>query len=274
MRQTLWIFLAVTGALVLTLLSVRRPSRWPAPEPRPYQGEAAVPTGDRHSEAALGRLVREPQNTWSNLAFVAGGSLLLGIARTRHARRVGVPLIAVGIGSFLYHASASAQLRQLDVGGMYWLFGMTVVLCGGALLAKFHSWIESHTTAALVVTLAAAVALTIWRNLTVLGFKPLSLTVATGATASFLILTLVAVTRRTRQASHFIEILALLSVFAAAVYFQLSDRPGGPLYRPDALVQAHALWHTFAAVAFVWAINVLDRRSPATRADATRPRAV
>ena len=258
MRHALGILLAVTGGLVLTLFLVGDPGRWPAPEPRPYQSEAALPDGSGHSEAALARLIREPQNTWSNLAFVAGGALLLGTARTLRARTVGVPLIAVGIGSFLYHASASAQLRQLDVGAMYWLFGITAVHCVGVWLDKARPWTVARATLWLLATLAIAITLTLWRNVIVLGFKPLSLTVATGAAAAILIATLVRVTWRSARTSRHVELAALLLVFAAAVFFQISDRPAAFLYRPRAFVQAHALWHVLAAVAFTWAIVVLD----------------
>src|SRR5688500_9400020 len=144
MWRAFWISVATLVGLLLTLALVRNPLRWPAPEPRPYQGEAADVTKSGHTAAALGRLIREPQNTWSNLAFVVGGALLLGTARCRVARLLGIPLIAVGIGSFLYHASASARLRELDVGAMNWLFAMAIVLCVSIVIEKAQPSIERH----------------------------------------------------------------------------------------------------------------------------------
>lgn len=260
MRRALSISAVVTACLIGTLLLVRDARRWPSPEPRPYQGEAANPNGPGHSNAALARLVREPQNTWSNLAFVAGGALLLGTARSRHGRMIGAPLVGVGIGSFLYHASASAALRELDVAAMYWLFAMAAVECAGALSADFRRRLDGWAALSLVLTLAGAVGLTLARNVVAFGFKPLSLTVTTAVTAAVLIFTLVMITvRRSRGPGSFVELTVLLLVFAAAVCCQLADRPGGILYRPGAFVQAHALWHLLAAIAFVWAMRTLDR---------------
>src|SRR4051812_4180964 len=106
------IFLLVAGALVAGLAGVARPERWPPPEAPPQQGEAACDasrtsskTGLTHSSQALGHLIREPQNTWSNLAFVLGGAWLVSARSLRLARITGVALIGVGAGSFFYHAS-------------------------------------------------------------------------------------------------------------------------------------------------------------------------
>src|SRR5688572_15814022 len=108
MKRVLLISAAVIVGLVSTLLFVGEPARWPAVETPPHQGEGAnLPSSGTpvlHAPSALARLVREPQNTWSNLVFVCGGALLVSLAATRMARGVGVPLIAVGVGSFLYHA--------------------------------------------------------------------------------------------------------------------------------------------------------------------------
>src|SRR4051812_17748762 len=118
MVRVIGISVVVLSALVLALAWVHRPENWPPAEPTPYQGEGADLVEPKHSEAALGRLIREPQNTWSNLVFVFGGAFVLVTSRTRGARMLGIPLIAVGAGSFLYHASASARLRQGDVAAM------------------------------------------------------------------------------------------------------------------------------------------------------------
>lgn len=134
--RTLLAFLVVAAALALTLALVRDAARWPEAEVPPRQGEAVQrgSTPPQHLPEALRRLVREPQNTWSNLAFVLGGAALVVTARLRMARGVGVSLVAVGIGSFLYHASASRTLRHLDVGAMYWLFLLLAVLAQAASL--------------------------------------------------------------------------------------------------------------------------------------------
>src|SRR4051812_47378339 len=109
MIRAIGIFVAVLSMLLLALAWVHAPDNWPPVEPKPYQGEAADLTKAGHSAPALARLIREPQNTCSNLVFVFGGAFLFATSRTRGARLIGVPLVAVGVGSFLYHASASAR---------------------------------------------------------------------------------------------------------------------------------------------------------------------
>ncbi|MFO1447939.1 MAG: hypothetical protein U1F61_07255 [Opitutaceae bacterium] len=103
----------------------------------------------------MSHLIREPQNTWSNLAYLAGGALLLGSsASSRSARSLGLALIGVGVGSFLYHASASRTLRHLDVGAMYWVFLSAILFSLGSVVPRFRIWTEKHGMALGVITLA------------------------------------------------------------------------------------------------------------------------
>jgi hypothetical protein len=259
MKRAFGISIVVLAALLLCLALIRDPARWPAPEAIPYQGEAADGAGQVHSAAALARLIREPQNAWSNLAFVIGGTLLLATRRTRGARALGIPLIAVGVGSFLYHASASAALRQLDVGAMYWLFLAAGVYCLGILLPTVQRVLETYVAGIMAATLMAAVALTLSRNVIVFGVKPFSLTVATAVSAAVLLLSVARTALRKESVSAALQLLGIVSVFGAAVYLQLGDRPGRALYRATAMIQAHAIWHVLAAGAFVWAVALLDR---------------
>ncbi len=210
---------------------------------------------------ALRRLVREPQNTWSNLAFVLGGSGLLVAARLRMARAVGAALIAVGVGSFLYHASASRTLRHLDVGAMYWLFLLLGGLALGSVVAPCRNWCERRAGWLAVGTALAAVGLTVGRNLSVLGIKPLSLTIATGIAAALTIASLGIAGWRSRSGRTWAAVAGVYVLFAVALMCQLGDQPGRWLFRPGAAVQAHALWHIFSAAAVVGAVAVLDRSS-------------
>jgi hypothetical protein len=258
MRRTLSLSAVVLFALLGCLAFVREPGRWPAPERIPFQGEAADAALRGHSAAALGRLIREPQNTWSNLAFVVGGAWLIGTRRTRVARALGIPLIAVGIGSFLYHASVSELLRQFDVGAMFWLFVMVAMYLLSIVAPAKQQALEDNIVTSTIALCVVASLLTVARNLTLFGFKPISLASITGLTSAALLLTLAATTRRKESLSAALQLLGIVTTFGAAVFLQVSDRPGGTLCRPTALIQAHAVWHVLAAIAFVWAIGLLD----------------
>lgn len=262
MKRALFITAAITLVLGMVLMLVGRGERWPAPESPPRQGEA-LDAGVRedehaiHSRVALSRLVREPQNTWSNIAFVFCGAWLLSTSR-RAVQLLGVTLIAVGIGSFLYHASASRTLRHLDVGAMYWLFIVTALFVTGSRGPRFRSGLDRHAVSIGVGTLALAIGATYARNFAFLGFKPLALTLVTTITAAVLTITLLIEAVHQRRAVVWGRVGVCLGLFAVAVVCQLGDRPGGWLCRPDSPIQAHSLWHVLSAAAFVFAVRVLD----------------
>jgi hypothetical protein len=262
MIRTLLISFLVLLGLLAVLVVVRDPARWPEVEAVPYQGEAADVASGAHSAAALARLVREPQNTWSNLAFVAAGAFLVATCRARIASVTGIPLIAVGAGSFLYHASASMLLRQLDVGAMYWLFVVVGIYLVAMVVPRLRPVIDENAIGFMFGALVLAGLLTVSRNIVVLGFKPLSLQVATTVASAALLLTLANIIRRRESVAAAFQFLGIVTLFGAAVYFQVSDRPGGTLYRPAAAIQAHAVWHVLAAFTFAWAVALLDRFGP------------
>jgi len=230
--RVLGVSTVVLVALLLVLAVVHEPGHWPPAEATPCQGEAADTTRAGHSAVTLARLVREPQNAWSNLAFVIGGAFLLVTGRTRSVRTPGLPLVATGVVSFLYHASASARLRQLDVTAMYWLFVLAMVHCASLMAPKQGGFVPRPRAAVAVVALVLAVALTLARNVSVMGLKPLSLTVATVVASGALLLTLADVARRRESVAAALQLLGIVTVFGVAVFLQLGDRPGGRALSP------------------------------------------
>ncbi len=251
------------AGLLIMLGLVGRADRWPPPENPPRQGEALDAAALRrgavgHSAGALARLIREPENTWSNLAFILGGAWLLTQASRRRARGVGVALIATGVGSFLYHASASRTLRHLDVGAMYWLFIGTAAFAIASIRPRLARWLEAPGTGFAAAAAVAAGLVTAGRNLRLAGVKPLALTTLTALTAAVLAaaLGLTALRRRTVRAR--LGAGGALALFALAVICQVGDRPGGWLVNPEGVIQAHALWHVLSAAALVLAVRTLD----------------
>jgi len=168
MRSWIALSLWVSVALILTLVFFSAPEFWPSPESPPRQGEALadgkLSSGRTvHSEAALARLIREPQNTWSNLAFVICGAWLATASTLRMSRMAGAALIMVGIGSFLYHASASTTFRTIDVGSMYGLFFILVCLAAASLSGRILKLTENHPALILACAGLLAVVLTMSR---------------------------------------------------------------------------------------------------------------
>ena len=263
MRNAFVISLVVMLGLVGAVAIVG--GNWPAPENPPRQGEAldiaALEHGVViHSQVAVSRLIREPQNTWSNLAFIAAGAYLVSRRLSRSARLVGGALIAVGIGSFLYHASASRSLRRADVAAMYGFFFATSALCVGSLSRTVGELLERRGFWLSIATLAVALSATAGRNVVVLGAKPFSLVVATVAASAILIPTLIVVALRRRSARTLSLVAAAVGLFSIAVICQIGDRPGGWLCAPGSVVQAHAVWHVLAAVAALLAVLALEKK--------------
>lgn len=269
MRRPLFLTAIVFFFLVGVLALVRTPDHWPEPESPPRQGEALDIKSDHaaahHSAEALGHLVREPQNTWSNVAFLFAGSLLIFRANNKTIIVAGFALIAVGIGSFLYHASASRTLRHLDVGAMYWLYVTALVLVAGIGSKPVHDASERHPSVIFIFTFVAGVLLAIGRNVRMGDLKPFSLTLITASTATALIATLAIKAFSKRCPQNRPLAAAAIVFFAAAVICQLGDRPGGWLCNPAAVIQPHALWHVFSATAFLLAMLALDTKRESNR---------
>lgn len=261
--------LAAIILLIGVLAIVATPEHWPVPEAPPRQGEALdrtqlmVNRKAVHSAEAMSHLIREPQNAWSNIAYLAGGSLLLcSVVSSRTVRLIGIALIGVGIGSFLYHASASRTLRHLDVGGMYWVLLSATLHSMGSMFPRFGARTDRHGMAMGILTLALATAGAAARNVTVAGTKPLALDIIIVASAASIIAALLITGFRRRTRGAVLGCVASLSAFGAAIVFQIGDRPGGFLCDPASPIQAHALWHCLSALALVAAVRMID--SPAS----------
>ena len=83
--------------------------------------------------------IRQPINTYSNLAYVLVGLLILAHARHSDARAnwmssqraypivFGGATVAIGVGSFFYHASLTFLGQWLDLMGMYLFAGFALL---------------------------------------------------------------------------------------------------------------------------------------------------
>jgi hypothetical protein len=259
-KQTLAITLGVTLLLLGILALVGTPARWPVPEHPPRQGEAVSSDRPlRHSEQALTRLVREPQNTWSNLAFVIGGAWLVARGLRPTGRMLGWLLVGVGIGSFFYHASAANRLRHLDVGAMYWLYLVAALFCVATWSERFRHWLERRVASVALWTGAIAALLVAGRNVRMLGFKPFTIEIATGLAATLLVVALATTVRNARSRAVTMRGVLALGLFGLAVLCQVGDRPGGIFFSPDHAIQSHAVWHVLVAAAFVIVVHTIER---------------
>ena len=90
----------------------------------PWAGWA--PPNLQWGEEHLAGWIATPANTWSNLAYLLVAVLIWRDARgSRPFRLLSLAMAAMGLGSFLYHASCTFAFQVVDFVGMYgvlWLF--------------------------------------------------------------------------------------------------------------------------------------------------------
>jgi hypothetical protein len=225
--------------------------------PPPYRTEVAT------------AVIREPQNTWSNLAFVFVGALIW--ARQRHflPRLLAVATIALGLASGLYHASLLPKWRMLDVVTMGWTAAALACVGFEALVlgAKPASRLRRTLPWLGLLTCGAATAVAVLRNdVRVAGFKPFDTTYTTiaGIAVVFVLLMLAIFRHRRSQPGRNLplgHIAALAGSVGLAAFLQISDRPGHCCGAPDALVQGHAVWHTLMAAAVYIAFTLFESAS-------------
>ena len=262
----LWLFTVAVIAGVSAAL--RRPWTPPGDPPRlgnrPDQCEAL-----NLLPGSSSGIILEPQNTWSNSAYLLAGLLIVFYARQPLARALGAGSIVLAISSALYHAtlqdnsSPAFDARTLDVAAMYavlWLLLAYAVSCGfthrrwsvpgewtvSALLAvlaygmaryRYNVWIFSSTPAVLSLIAATAV-LCLWQMY------------------------------RLRPPSARWYLLAFTIAGAAAATFRFGDGNGRWLCRPYAPIQPHAIWHVASAALLFLAYDFFAGTSPLGFTDA------
>lgn len=80
-----------------------------------------------HCAVGLLMVPQQPVNTYSNLAYVAGGSLLIFLLNTLPAYIISLALLYLCVGSSLYHATSTRWGGSLDVSGIYAVFSALTV---------------------------------------------------------------------------------------------------------------------------------------------------
>jgi hypothetical protein len=274
-RQALLLAVAVTVAYGISLFGltiVLCGHGWDFPEEPRAQGEALVTSSNGRNAAyradVATRLIREPLNTWSNLAYCLAGAFIFLRARATSSRWLGIACFALAAGSWLYHASLMPAWRLVDVMAMYWVL---LALNTQAFFVLSHTWDRTPSSLSALIDssgFGAAVAIAagyaaIHRNdILLAGIKlcdSTRFTVATIALAVVLLAgTVLGMRRRLAQTPSGIHWLLTITTGCAgiAITGQLGDRVGAFLSRPDAWLQGHTLWHIFGATALACAHEV------------------
>ena len=248
------VFLVTTFLLVDTYHIYRYIDLWSS---RPLAGGNAFQfcESNRMNEA-----IRQPSNTWSNLAYLAVALFAFTIAVHDYKNKdrkgsdnflvrypffsvmFGLSCLYLFIGSFMYHASLTAFWQKMDQTGLYSVIAMILVLNVYKIFPYINhkgEWRESHRWAkALIVLLNILFFKWLWK-FSINVFVPL-LIVGIFITAMYY-------TVRVSRTHFFTKYLyaAFLILFAAGSIWVL-DRQG-VVCNPDSMLQGHALWHILTA---------------------------
>jgi dihydroceramidase len=248
-------------ALFLLITLVLIPLSWlPAPWTA-WQPATCLPDACFCEAIGVG-FIRQPIGTWSNLAFVLAGLLMLDdvwrpsstrssllAQRRAYGLIYALAVIVIGLGSWFYHASLTFVGQWLDVMGMY-LLGTFMVLYNIARLRSlrsrtftvsyvlFNSALGLSLIVApelrrylfgvlLVVTIALEVVIRYWSR----GFSRMHRSSADRLKPRL-------------RTGHFVAAL-LTYVLAQIIWtFDLNRI----VCDPDSLLQGHAIWHVLTAL--------------------------
>jgi len=214
-------------------------------------------SADLYDRRKLDRLIREPQNTVSNLAYATGGLAILLAARRPVAINLGLAGIFLGFGSGMYHASLLPEWRMIDILGVYAVLYFLLLL--GAKAASPRETPATQAWVASSILWPAAIYTGIHRNdIRWWGLKVFDSTyIFVAAVALGTILALVASRRAGNRRRYFRTMGVVAGAASISFAAGAGDRVGGFWARPDFFIQGHAVWHTFGAIAMLAAYELL-----------------
>jgi hypothetical protein len=239
------IFGAVLSVSTIAALRMLSPASWDEWKPATCMParcfcEAVSPAGP----------ILQPVNTWSSLAFVISGSMILGLAEVGRRKKgseqfswaygylLGVSAIVIGAGSAVFHASLTLVGQFFDVFGMYLLTSFMLAYALRRLLG-----LSQTVTLGVFTLLVAVLSLLLYR-------------VPETRRYAFAIVLVVAIIsemilRRLRRPSVRVAWWnAGLLLFAAGYVIWILDN-FKIVCAPQSLLQGHAVWHILGAVSVV-----------------------
>jgi hypothetical protein len=198
-------------------------------------------------EETLCSWIAEPANTWSNLAFLVAAGVLYALTRNDESRtsRFWAPATFwVGSTSLVYHASVAFLTQVLDFAGMYFFFGLVLLLnlVRLGVVAKGRLFQVLYP---LIVGLTGLTVLVAKAGLPVQGIIGAMLlgVLATEALAS----------RRAGGAVSHRFLFGALAFIAVAAGFSAADVTRAWCVPERHVIQGHAIWHVLNSVGIVLA---------------------
>lgn len=220
---------------------------------RPEQCEALATTTDPQAS------ILEPQNTWSNFAYLIAGMLVLFRSRNLLGAAVGLNLAFEFLFSGLYHARLTGTMQTIDVAWIYVLMLSLIAYGIQSLLLREWALRTARPVFNAPVLIASGVTVAIIGIGLLMGkFKNeiFESTVTTLALVGLVaILLAIGLTAAAIRGAAFMQILMpIVVIFSAGIptiFFKFSDGREHKIFNwccQDAVLQSHAAWHILSAV--------------------------
>ena len=202
------------------------------------------PATVKYNESNLDTWIRQPANTWSNLAYVFVGLWLyarFGIETYHMLWMVPLTAILIGATSFLYHASFTLAFQTSDLISMY-LFSCLLIVLNLQTLFRFGDGAFYSLYLALVLG----------SSILFLRIKAKSGIIIFGTHVLAILVLQSIIGISGRMTINYTSFTWMLVTLLLAFTVWLLDLKG-TLFHPDNhLIQGHALWHLISSLCFVF----------------------
>lgn len=206
-----------------------------------------APAVAKFCEAPVEGLPRYPANTYSNLAPILAGLVILHLARyqSRGLRMLGWATVYTGVASGIFHATDTFVGEILDLSGMY----LFILTCLGLQLRRFEKLPRGRVVLFSLGTCVLCTALSIWQ---IYLATPIFAVVVAGV----IVLEFCSPIRTYRYAIYCVGSLLVAMVFWLLDFFHIWCNP------QNHLVNGHALWHLLSGLVFFFAYLHFAANSP------------
>jgi len=204
-------------------------------------------------------MILEPQNTWSNLAYLIAGMLVLYRSRTLLGAAIGLNLAFEFLFSGLYHAKLNDAMQTIDVAWIYVLLLSLIAYAIQSLL--FSQWgrntgypvLNAPVMIAAGITIVAVVLgvlMGIYKN--EIFESTMTTLILVGVLA--ILLTIGLIVRGLRGADAMTIVMPIVLTVAIGIptlFFKFSDGPEHKIFNwccPAAPLQSHSGWHILSAL--------------------------
>ncbi len=209
--------------------------------------------------------IRQPSNTWSNLAFLLVGlfTLTLGIQDLKYSKRkesdnflvrypifsimFGLSAIYLFIGSFFYHASLTSFFQKMDQAGMYSLVVMVITFNIYKIFPLIRingKWKSSHAVWVAFAAGANYLILTTMVKFNINILFPALVIIAFLTSVYYLLFV-----SREHYFTKYLWAAFIILILSAVIW--ILDRTN-TICSPTSIFQGHALWHILNAISILF----------------------